>query len=56
MTEEQIKFICKWIINNGNRPLSKEEKEIIKQAIDKAKNIDELAALAVVSINITEGR
>lgn len=37
MTEEQIKFICKWLIDNGNRPISKEEKEIIKQTIDKTK-------------------
>lgn len=56
MTEEQIKFICKWIIDNGNRPLSKEEKEIIKQAIDKVKNIEELAAVAIASFNLTEGR
>ena len=29
MTEEQIKALCKWIIDNGNRPLSDSEKELI---------------------------
>ena len=56
MTEEQLKFLCKWIIDNGNRPLSDTEKEMIKQAIDSAKNIQELTAVAVASIKLTEGR
>lgn len=38
MTEEQYKFICKWMVDNGNRPLSEMDKELIKQAIDKANN------------------
>lgn len=56
MREEQLKFLCKWIIDNGNRPLSDKEKELIKQAIDKAKNVDELTAVAVARIKLTEGR
>ncbi len=56
MTEEQLKFLCKWLVDNGNRPLSDKEKEVIKQAIDDSKNIEELTAVAVASIKLTEGR
>lgn len=56
MTEEQLKFLCKWLIDNGNRPLSDTEKEAIKQAIDKANSIEDLTAVAVASIKLTEGR
>lgn len=45
MTEEQIKFICKWIVDNGNRPLTNMKKETIKQAIDHSKSIDKLSAV-----------
>ena len=38
MTEEQIKFLCKQLVENSNRPLSDFDKELIKQAIDKAKS------------------
>ena len=34
MSEEQIKFLCKWLVENGDRPLSPIQKELIKQAID----------------------
>lgn len=53
MTEEQIKFICKWIIENSNRPLSELDKEIIKQAIDNAKTIEELAGVAIAAMMAT---
>ncbi len=42
MTEEQIKFLCKLIVEESNRPLSELDKELIKQAIDKAKNVPEM--------------
>ena len=42
MTEEQVKFLCKWMVDKGNRPLTKFEKEIIKQAIDNAKSPQEM--------------
>ena len=32
MTEEQLKVLCKWIIDNGDRPLTDIEKELIKQS------------------------
>ena len=51
MTEEQIKFIYKQFIENSNCPLSDLDKELIKQAIDKSKNVPEMiyAVLAVLS-------
>ena len=51
MTEEQIKFLCKQLVENSNRPLSDFDKELIKQAIDKAKSASEMisAILAILS-------
>lgn len=46
MNEEQYKFLCKWMVDNGRRPLSQLEKELIKQAIDNAQSPMEM----VVSI------
>jgi hypothetical protein len=53
MTEEQYKFLCKWIVDNGNRPLSETDKELIKQAIDNAKSPAEivLSILALLPKN-----
>ena len=50
MTEEQVKFICKWIVENSNRPLNRLEKETIKQAIDNAKTVEELTGVAIAAI------
>ena len=50
MTEEQVKYICKWIVENCNRPLNRQEKEIIKQAIDNAKTVEELAEVAIATM------
>lgn len=51
MTEEQYKFLCKWMVDNGNRPLSEMDKELIKQTIDNAKSPMEivLSILALLS-------
>ena len=53
MTEEQYKFLCKWIVDNGNRPLCETEKELIKQAIDNANSPAEivLSILALLQKN-----
>ena len=53
MTEEQYKFICKWIVDNGNRPMSETDKEIIKQVIDNSKCPEEMifSILALLSKN-----
>lgn len=50
MTEEQVKIICKWIVENSNRPLNRLEKEIIKQAIDASKTVEDLAKIAIASM------
>ena len=42
MTEEQVNLLCKWMVDNGNRSLTKFEKEIIKQAIDKSRSPQEM--------------
>lgn len=48
MTEEQVKFLCKWMVENGNRPLTSIQKELIKQVIDAAKNPFEMIATVLV--------
>lgn len=49
MTEEQIKFLCKWLIENSSRPLTDLEKEALKQAIDNSKSWEELITVAFLS-------
>ena len=51
MTEEQLKFLCKQLVEKSNKALSDFEKELIKQAIDKAKSVPEMisAILAILS-------
>ena len=51
MTEQQIKTLCKLVIERSNRPSTKVEKEILKQAIDNARNWDELMTIAIASLN-----
>ena len=48
MTEQEIKSICKQLVEHGDKPLTDTEKELIKQAIDKSKNLNELLAVALV--------
>lgn len=49
MTEEQIKFLCKWFIENSSRPLTDIEKKVLKQAVDSSKNWEELIVVALLS-------
>ena len=51
MTEEQIKFLCKQLVENSNRPLSDFDKELIKQAIDKAKSVPEMISAILVILS-----
>lgn len=44
MTEEQIKFLCKLMVENSNRPLTQLQKELIKQAIDASRDPFEMIA------------
>ncbi len=52
MTEEQIKALCKWAVHNSQRPLTDVEKELIKNAIDAAKTVEELFVIALVAAQI----
>ena len=49
MTEEQIKLISKWIIENSSRPFTASEREALKQAVDDSRNWEELIAVAILS-------
>lgn len=50
LSEEQIKSLCKLAVEYGNRPFSREEKEALKQMIDKSRNLEELLSVAALSI------
>ena len=52
MSEEQLKFLCKYVVDNGNRPFTKEEKEVLKQAIDDAQNMQQLFEVALASLEM----
>lgn len=49
MTEQNLKDLCKWALENSNEPISEEQKELLKQAIDRSKTIEELFTTAVIS-------
>lgn len=51
MTEENVKFLCKWMVDNGNRPLTEFEKDLIKQAIDNAKSAQEMVIAILTLLN-----
>lgn len=48
MTEQEIKSICKWAVQNSNRQLTALDKEAIKKAIDEAKSLDDLLGIALM--------
>lgn len=50
MTEKQIKMLCKFAVERGNRPFTKEEKEIIKQGVDNSRNLEDLLAVAIATL------
>ena len=56
MTEHQIKELAKWCLDNGQRKLTKAEKEVIKSAIDEADSWDELMKVAFASLAIDSNR
>lgn len=49
MTEKEIKELCKRALENSNKPLSKEQKEALKLAIDKSETVEELLFTAILS-------
>ena len=52
MTEQQIKLLCKLAVERSNRPFTEMEKELLKQAIDNAKNWEEFISIAIASLNM----
>ena len=52
MNEQQIKLLCKLAIENSNRPFTDAEKELLKQAIDQARNWEDLFAVALSTLGI----
>ena len=56
MTEQQWKAFAKWCLDNGQRKLTKEEKEIIKLAIDQASSLNEMIQVAFISLAIDSDR
>ena len=56
MTEHQWKEFAKWCLDNGERKLTKEEKEAIKLAIDQANSLNEIAQVALTSLAIDSNR
>lgn len=49
MTEKEIKESYKWALENRKKQLSKEQKELLKQAIDQSKTVEELLFTAIMS-------
>ena len=56
MTEYQWKELSKWCLDNGQRKLTKAEKEVIKLAIDQANSLNELIQVAFASLAIDSDR
>lgn len=48
MNEQEVKLLCKMPVENGQKPLTTAEKELIKQAIDKSENWGELITTALL--------
>ena len=50
MSEKELKEYCKLAVDHTQQNLSDTQKEIIKQAIDKSKNMQELIAVAIAKM------
>ena len=56
MTEYQWKELSKWCLDNVQRKLTKEEKEVINLAIDQTDSLNELAQVAFASLAVDSNR
>ena len=56
MNEEQIKQLCKLVVEYGNRPFNREEKELLKQAIEQSSSLGELLLVAIASLPLGRDR
>ena len=50
MNEKELKEYCKLAVDHTRQNLSDTQKEIIKQAIDKSHNMQELLAVAIAKM------
>lgn len=50
MTEEQLKVLTKFAIDNSNRLFTKEERVLIKHFVDRANNMGELVGIIAAVI------
>ncbi len=50
MNIEQLKRICIYVVEYGNRPLTRHEKDVLKQLIDISRNLEELLSVAIASL------
>lgn len=48
LTEQEIKIICKWAVQNSNHQLTTIEKEAIKKSIDEANSLSDLLGIALM--------
>jgi hypothetical protein len=51
VTEQEIKAMCKLAVEHSNYPLTDLDKELLKQAIDKAKNAQEMVVSVLTLLN-----
>lgn len=49
MEEKALKEMCKWAVDHGNRPLTQQQKEVLKAAIEQSKTLEELLFVAMTS-------
>ena len=49
MDEKVIKEMCKWAVDYGSRPLTHQQKEVLKIAIEESKTLEELFLVAMTS-------
>ncbi len=52
MTEGQVKWFCKWAIDNSGRPFTDVEKEILKEAVDSSQNLEQLLLTAIAALKV----
>lgn len=49
-TNEEVKLLCKLLVEYGNRPFTRDEKEHLKRAIDGSQNMNDLINVAIGSL------
>lgn len=50
MTEKEAKLLSKLVIENCSRPLTASEKEVLKFAVDKAENWEQLIMVLMMGM------